>query len=555
MTDTYCIMNTIAVDVGTTSVRLAIISFRGEGARESHVLASHKRDIDHRQDGNQFEQSSRHIWAAICECSQECLRKSNVSSDSIKSIAFSATCSLVIEGDDGNLENDIIMWMDHRSILQAQKITASGSKVLNQFGGVCSPEFSLSKLVWLKENEPERFSSATGFFELPDWLVYRCIGDNPSKSARSLCSLVCKWGYDFDSKRHCDIIESLGSKLVSKVGELPAFGPGTVAGYLDPRVAQELGLIEGPSSMQDKENFKPLRIAVGTSLIDAHAGMLAMLSIPLTRYNIDQRIESTICSLAGTSSCNMLLSKERKFTRGIWGPYRDVVIQGYYLLEAGQSLTGKLIEINLKSHQEGKKRLNAGEKMYDIITNLNEQALSDSNPGTSLHVLPTFHGSRSPLANPRLRGGIYGLSAEGTKSLLEYYMATVESLAYETKFIIETLGIKLDTILVSGGLMKNKYYMQTLANVLKCKVVRMSLGDIDFMVMGSGLVARHAALAAMSDQVNRPLTKESIELIHYQQLDVEIYAPIVEQFCYHEKKYRCYKEFVDLSQRIDKIMH
>lgn len=568
-------MNVIGVDVGTTSVRLAIISFLGDQFQEASVVASCKRDINLTQDGVRFEQNSMEIWDAICSCSRECLKKSEavISREPIASIAFSATCSLVIVGDDvgqstSKSGNDVIMWMDHRAIEEADNITKSQSKVLDQFGGTCSPEFTLSKLIWLKQNDPQRFNSAKSFFELPDWLVYKCIGGDPSSCPRSLCSVTCKWGFDADLYKHCDQINNIASSdSIQRFGQT-ILGPGCPASWLSTEAAIELGLLD-PSN---KENLQHIpRISVGTSLIDAHSGMLAMLSAPLDSYGItNRRIESTFCSLAGTSSCHMLLSKEKNFTKGIWGPYKDVVLQGYSLLEAGQSLTGKLIEITIESHEEGKRRLQSGERMYDIIESLNMKATEmDGKFKQHLHILPTFHGNRSPLANPRLRGGIYGLSAEGTRGLLEYYIATLESIIYEFKLIIETLGTsqKLDTILVSGGLMKNKLFMQLMADILSCQVIKMSLDDVDFMVMGSGLVARHAALQSCCISSSsslpvktldlEPLTEFSIQGIKYNQLDIEIYKPrqANNNSDYFEKRFKCYKEFVELSLKIDNILN
>lgn len=81
----------------------------------------------------------------------------------------------------------------------------------------------------------------------------------------------------------------------------------------------------------------------------------------------------------------------------------------------------------------------------------------------------------------------------------------------------------------------------------------MSLEEIDFMVMGSALVARQA-VKNYSGGINQPLTVASIEDIHYEQLyALEKFEPQRERLAYHDKKYLCYKEFVDFSLRIDKI--
>lgn len=559
-------MNVIAVDVGTTSVRLAIIRFQGDQSRDVTVIASHELDIEHKQDGLKFEQSSRLIWDSICECSKICLSKSKTPPNSIKGIAFSATCSLVIQTSEQAKENDIIMWMDHRAVPEAQAITSSKSAVLQQFGGICSPEFSLSKLAWLEAHEPERLRSAKCLLELPDWLAYRCLGLDIKQFRPSLCCVVCKWGFNAELKCHCDIVSSMGTKYNHITGNGRPLCPGSVAGTMSPGAARELGLLVGDKtdSNSNKENHQDYTdITVATSLIDAHSGMLAMLSVPLLDYGLDLKLESTFCSLAGTSSCHMLLSSKPNYTRGIWGPYKDVVLQGYYLLEAGQSLTGKLIEILIESHEEGRALIKAGHSVKQIIRRLSDEASSGNrtNEDISLHILPTFHGNRSPLANARLRGGIYGLSSEGPPSLLEQYISTVESIVYETKFIVETLGIQLDAILVSGGLMKNDLFMQTLADVLSCKAVKLSIENVDLMVLGSSLLARQAILnaAALGEggKLNEELglTKESITSMRFEQLDIGIYKPRKVNRPYHEKKYSCYKEFVEFSERLDRILH
>lgn len=556
-------MHVIAVDVGTTSVRLAIIHFGGQELNQVSVSSNTKKEIDHIQNGCKFEQKSEQIWKAICDCSRKCIQQSNIDIDSIEAIAFSSTCSLVVvDSDIGDVDdkqhNDIIMWMDHRAIQEAQLVTDSGSKVLEQFGGTCSPEFSLSKLMWLEKNDPKRFKSAASFFELPDWLVYKCIRCKPDLCPRSTCSQVCKWGYNTETGVYCDFLKSLFDKDESfyKING-PILKPGTISGYLSTEAAIELGLSKYSKLCNEYEqrNFKSTHISVGTSLIDAHSGMLAMSAIGLG--HLKQNIDSIFCSLTGTSSCHMLLSKVPNFTKGIWGPYKDVILEDYHLLEAGQSMTGKLIEICIESHEEGRRRMSLGQSVYSIINELNEELL-EKDFESSLHVLPSYHGNRSPFANPRLRGGIYGLSSGGTKSLLDYYVATVDSIVYETKLIIDRLDTKLNSMIVSGGLMKNTYYMKTLSDVLQCPTMAIGISNIDLMVLGSGLVARHAAIQSSKNRSSfdksDPLTDVSIKGLGFQNLKIKVYEPDKKKMSYHDKRYECYKEFVYLSQKIDKIL-
>lgn len=196
-------MRTLCCDVGTSSVRVAIFEFLNDYKLHSEPLVVCTRPINiYNRKPNFYEQKTKEIWSAFCNASAECLEqlKTKCSEElPIKSIGFTATCSFVIVEDEYQNDGyDVIMWIDHRAKLEAKLINQSKNSVLNQFGGICSPEFSLSKLIWLHNNEKNRFNSAKAFMELPDWLCYRCSQwfNYPEEFPRSLCSVVCKWGFD-----------------------------------------------------------------------------------------------------------------------------------------------------------------------------------------------------------------------------------------------------------------------------------------------------------------------------------------------------------------------
>lgn len=172
-------MNLIGVDVGSGSVRVALTSFKeSSGKSTAVVLASKSKETkttSPRYDW--YEQSTSEIWSAVVSCIKECFKESGVSD--VQGIAFTATCSLVIVEPKSSKsyegESDVIMWMDHRSVKEAANISGSKDELLNQVGGICSPEFSLAKLSWLKENERNKFDNSVAFMELPDYLTWKCL--------------------------------------------------------------------------------------------------------------------------------------------------------------------------------------------------------------------------------------------------------------------------------------------------------------------------------------------------------------------------------------------
>ena len=57
-----------------------------------------------------------------------------------------------------------------------------------------------------------------------------------------------------------------------------------------------------------------------------------------------------------------------------------------------------------------------------------------------LHIWPDFHGNRSPIADPTLKGMISGLVMDPSVSNLALmYLATMQSVAYGTKHIVQQM--------------------------------------------------------------------------------------------------------------------
>ncbi len=76
---------------------------------------------------------------------------------------------------------------------------------------------------------------------------------------------------------------------------------------------------------------------------------------------------------------------------------------------------------------------------------LEEIRRSENAPNVSLltrdlHVWPDFHGNRSPVADPTLRGVICGLAVDtSVRNLALIYLATLQSVAYGTKHIVQQM--------------------------------------------------------------------------------------------------------------------
>ncbi|VAI56176.1 unnamed protein product [Triticum turgidum subsp. durum] len=343
--------------------------------------------------------------------------------------------------------------MDHRAVDQADRINARNSPVLQYCGGGVSPEMQAPKLLWVKENLQESWSMACRWMDLSDWLAYRATGDD----TRSLCTTVCKWTY-------------LGHAHMGQWRELDSRDM-EACGW-----DEELGLLPGTP--------------VGTSLIDAHAGGVGVMeSVPEAESKADLSDEEAICRrmvlVCGTSTCHMAVSKNKLFIPGVWGPFWSAMIPEYWLTEGGQSATGALLDYIVENHAAAPLLANhAASQSVSIFELLNKilllMAHEQNIPFLSAlsqdtHVLPDFHGNRSPVADPKSKGVICGLTLDTSeKHLALLYLATIQGIAYGTRHIVEHCnahGHKIDTLLACGGLAKNSLYVQEHADIIGCPII------------------------------------------------------------------------------------
>lgn len=179
----------------------------------------------------------------------------------------------------------------------------------------------------------------------------------------------------------------------------------------------------------------------------------------------------------------MACSREPHYPRGIWGPYYSAMIPGMWLTEGGQSATGALIDHVIHSHARGAELIaeakREGQSVYALlnarVARLAQRCDFPAELTRELHVLPYFHGNRSPRADPNLRGMISGLKlSDSTDSLALLYFATIQAIAHGTRHIIDSMnqaGFRIDTLIACGGDTKNELFVREHADATGCRIV------------------------------------------------------------------------------------
>jgi ribulose kinase len=178
---------------------------------------------------------------------------------------------------------------------------------------------------------------------------------------------------------------------------------------------------------------------------------------------------------------------------GVWGPYYGAVMPDLWLNEGGQSATGALLDHVLDSHAASAQL--GPDRHATMARLLLERRAADPAYASDLLVLPDFHGNRSPLADPALRGSIHGLDLDASlEGLARLYHAAAVGIAYGTRHIVQTLnarGYAISRLHLTGGHAKSPLLVQVYADATGCDVVLPR--ESDGVLLGTALAAAAAA--------------------------------------------------------------
>ncbi|CCH61494.1 hypothetical protein TBLA_0E04400 [Henningerozyma blattae CBS 6284] len=526
----------IGVDVGTGSARACLIDLNGD------ILSIKELAIDRQElKPGYITQSTNQIWNNICICIRNILQESNVDdiSSKIKGIGFDATCSLVVLNSKTDQEvavgpnfedNDqnVILWMDHRALIETVEINSTDSKCLKYVGGQMSVEMEIPKIKWLKNNMNPAVYKDCKFLDLPDFLTYKATGN----SIRSFCSAVCKqgllplgvegstkgWTEEFLLNIGLeDLMEDNFVKLGGPVkqdsqGKVSFSTAGEFIGYLSDKSSKIMGISS--------------KCAVSSGIIDAYAGWIGTIAAstkePIEQLNnFQDNLNGMICSsgrlavVAGTSTCHISLTNKPIFVPGVWGPYRDVLGHNFWCAEGGQSCTGALLQHVLETHPAYKELCAISKQqdisVFEVLNNKIRELTHQRDLIDEVHLIKNlffygdFHGNRSPVADEAMRGNIIGLSMDSSlNDLCRMYLGACEFIAQQTRHIVDIMtksGYNLHSLYMSGGQCRNELLMQLISNCVGLPVVIPKNIDTA-VVFGSALMGACASELSKSHSDN-----------------------------------------------------
>lgn len=255
------------------------------------------------------------------------------------------------------------------------------------------------------------------------------------------------------------------------------------------------------------------------------------------------------------------MSPNPVFVPGVWGPYKDTIIPGYWMTEGGQSATGELLKHVIETHPAFNQAISVAESYHtNIYEYLNEhlkemmedqQAPSISYLGRHFFFYGDLFGNRSPIADPSMAGAVVGLTSDKTvDSLAIHYYATLEFIALQTKQIVDTLnkaGHNINSIFMSGSQCQNEILVKLIAS--SCNIPVLIPRYVQAAVChGAAMLGAKAASAdgegktedlwSIMDKMSKPGRKVVPTTDQTEKALLEAKYKVFLEQCFKQKEYR-----------------
>lgn len=170
-------MLSIGIDSGTQSTK-AIVLDLDSGAIVAQASRHH--DLIPGLPPGHLEQHPEDWWQALDGAVRECLDTLGDRRDQVRAIGVSGQQHglVVLDADDAVIR-PAKLWCDTSTVSQCEAFeNAFGGKagLIERSGNAMLPGYTIPKLLWLKENEPDAFARVASFLLPHDYLNFRLTG-------------------------------------------------------------------------------------------------------------------------------------------------------------------------------------------------------------------------------------------------------------------------------------------------------------------------------------------------------------------------------------------
>ena len=414
-------MYILVLNLGLKSIRAIV--FNQDGIK----VVTSSLPISTSLKGNFVEQDPDEWWEKGKQVISDAVQDDEIRNH-IKYITVTSSSACLVPIDKtGNYLYKAIMVSDKRALKQSSILESLDEFIAIRkiLGLSAKPYFMIPKIMWLKDNVQQVFTESYKFLSPNDYLINKLTGKCVTDSLNAE-----KYYYNVYETIYP---EKLLRRLSIPLDTLPeVVSPGTNIGTLKPGIIKELRL--------------PQDVNLIVSTYDAICAFIGS----------GPSCEGEACDVSGTVTSFRVLTRN-KVNDDLERIFTQFLKPGMYIVGGSNNLGGGLIEW-LKQCFYVK-----DEYPYEIM----EKEARESPLGADgLIFLPYLLGERAPLWNPHARGVFFGLERNHTrcdiaKSVFESAGFSVRNL----QDVIESNGINVKNIRVSGGLTRLKYISELKADI------------------------------------------------------------------------------------------
>jgi xylulokinase len=486
----------LAIDLGTTGLKVGLVSLTGEVAWVTGAELRTRRVAD-----GGAEQDPEEWWRLVSDAATAGLSSGAVRPGQVVAVSTTGQwASTVPVAADGTPVGPCVLWMDTRGGHHSRRrfggpVSGYSPRPLitwvRRTGGAPSTSGAdpIGHMLYLQHDRPEITAEARWFLEPVDYLSMRFTGH----AAASPASMTAAWLTD---NRRLDQA-AYDSLLVRMAGidttRLPPLRPtASVIGTVRDDIAASLGLVRGAAVVAGTPDLHSASVGAGTMAeYQCHMAIStsAWISCPVGFKKTD--VIRQIATVPGVVPGQYLVANNHETAGACLQWLRDRVIAPRDGLGAGPG-----------GGRRGRGDGGSGPADGPAFAELTELAATAPPGAGGLLFTPWLTGERSPIDDRNARGGFHNASLDTDRAAM--VRAVLEGVAYNNRWLHEAVEhfVKrpLAPVRVFGGGAQSDLWCQIHADVMNRTIERLAdpvhanlRGAAILAGMALGTVGRSAA--------------------------------------------------------------
>ncbi|MDP3535141.1 MAG: glycerol kinase GlpK [Halomonas sp.] len=439
----------LAIDQGTTSSRAILFD------RQGQISAIAQQEFpQHFPEDGWIEHNPEDIWESVIATCKEVLVKANISASQVDGVGITnqRETTVVWDRKTGKPIYNAIVWQDRRTSELCQSLRDQGhtEEVQAKTGLLIDPYFSATKLAWILDHvEGARERAERGelaFGTVDSFLIWRLTGGKHATDATNASRTAL-----------FNIHTQQWDESLLKLYNVPA------------------NML--PEVKDSSDDFGTLEVSwLGEPLpIAGVAGdqQAALVGQACFQPGMGKSTYGTGCFMIVNTGDTPSLSRNRLLTTI---GYR---LNGKpsYAMEGSIFVAGATVQW-----------LRDGLNLFADASET-EALARETRSGHSVYLVPAFTGLGAPHWDPKARGAIFGLTRD--TGIAEIVAAGLQAVCYQTLDLQHCMNDDMDAapknLRVDGGMVKNSWVMQFLADMLNVQVDRPTI--LETTALGAAYLA------------------------------------------------------------------